>query len=156
MNNIVELRTDKAEISAIVVEDATGTYKCISGNQVFNTLYPPAFNTALVGIDISRARNTDVCFNTVSNTFYGIRFYGDNSFTDLIQNEFRYHDYGLRVDGNQFDPIIPATNPAIIGVQLRGGNKWTTGDDGVKNDHALFSGGEVSLSLMRVHSSDPV
>jgi hypothetical protein len=153
LSNIVELRTDKAEISAIVVEDATGTNKLISGNQVFNTLYPPAFNTALVGIDISRCRGADVCYNTVSNTYYGIQFYGDNSFTDLVQNEFRYHNIGLRVYGNQFDPNTPATNPAIIGVQLRGGNKWTTGDDGVQLDHAAFGGGDYLSSRMIVHST---
>jgi hypothetical protein len=154
--NVLELRTDKSEISGIILENGLGLSNRISGNIIYNPPYSQAYNTSEVGIEIMKTRRSEVCNNIVSNTQVGIRFFGDNDFSRLKENDFLYHNLGLFVYGDQFVPNDPnAFNPAIIGVQFRGANTWIPYGDGTKTGDAAFGGGDFTQSRMRIHSANP-
>lgn len=121
----------------------------ISFNQIEGTASPGNFFRADRAISVVNSPKIKICGNVVNNTKAGLYFKGDNSQSNVSENNMGRHRIGLWVDGD---------NPmAGIGEQVRTNNRWSA-TPGDYIDWAAFctQGVPPANSFFRVQSTDPV
>lgn len=132
-------------VRGILFDQCTGLGHDVSSNNIFNTDVLNTGKSATQGISIRNVQNGVYCYNTTTDTYEGITFFGNNAPARIERNHFNRHNYSLVVDGDA------GFAPAVVGEQRRAVNSWEL--DGYKLLAAACTG-DPELSRFRIHSPD--